>query len=306
MKTKNQQPVNNSNDETKGDNKLIGLILQFTRSDLNWLGRIPLKILRLKWHDRPIQTQMAPQGMFQQPTGPFKTIRKKHLGDLLLWVPYKIDSYLIDDMTGAYGYSHTTIDTGEIDIPTLKPVMAEITVGQTVSRKFQDQFGQRAYARVPLSKTGVNVKQFVECILAKLGEPYDDLDAISFGRIENPSKEVCSGLAADCLPEKERKRIAWAKRLGLLRRGSVSVHSLPNAEKVKEFVSPNGLAEYYGAPKGKKLSGPDITVKPHPIEISMESIATAATRRHGWKLALVVAAVVLVLFFLKRKGKLFF
>ena len=300
MSRKTRQTTNDKNGVTKGEHKLIGLITYLIRSDLEWIGRTLLKILRLKWHDRPIQTGHGTKEVTHLPTGPFMTSRKKQLGDLLLWVPRRIDSYLIDDLTGGYGYSHATIDAGEIDIPTSKPVMVETTVGQTVTRKFQDEYEQRPFVRVPLSKTGVNVEQFVACVKSKMGEQYDTLDAITLGEIVDPAKEVCSGLAADCLPEKERQRIARAKRLGLLRRASVSVHSKPGASKTKEFVSPNGFAEYYGAPQGRKITGPDITIQPQPVEISMKSVGAAAARHQGWKLAAGLFAIVLLVFIGKQ------
>ena len=246
------------NGETRGEQKLIKLIKTLIQSDLEFIGRPLLMLLRLKWHDRSIQSEAAIKEVAPLPTGPYLTTRKKQMGDLLLWVPRHIDSYLIDDLTGRYGYSHSSVDTGEIDAPTGKPVMAEITVGEKVERKFQDQFGDRAFARVPLAKTGVNVEQFVACVKSKFGEPYDNLEAITLGEIGDPAKEVCTGLAADCLPEKDRRRIAWARRLGLVQRASISVHSKPGAARTKEFVSPNGFAEYYGAPRGKYLAGPDV------------------------------------------------
>lgn len=305
MSKKTWQTKNDKNGVIKGEHKLIGLITFLIESDLKWISRPLLKILRLKWRDRPIQPEHSPKEVTPLPTGPFMTSRLKQLGDLLLWAPRQIDSYLIDDLTGGYGYSHATIDTGEIDIPTSKPVMLEITVGQMVTRKFQDEYEQRAFVRLPISKTGVNVEQFVACVKSKMGEQYDTWDALTLGEIEDPAKEVCSGLAADCLPEKERKRIAWAKRLGLLRRASVSVHSIPGALKTKEFISPNGFAEYYGAPQGRKISGPDITVQPQPVEISMQSVVAAAVRHQGWKLAAGVFASALLVFILKRTRAVF-
>ena len=202
------------------------------------------------------------------PTGPYLTTRKHQMGDLLLWVPRRMDSYLIDDLTGGYGYSHSTIDTGEMDIPTQKPVMVEILQGETVMRKFQDQYGRRPYVRVPISKTGVNAEQFVDCVRSKIGEPYDNLEIITLGKIQNPAKEVCSGLVSDCLPEEERQRIAWAKEKGLLRKGSVIVNSKPGQTQLKESITPNGFAQYYGAPKGIKLNSPDLLIEPRPIECS--------------------------------------
>ncbi len=300
MSKKTRLISKNKNGVTKGELKLLGLIMSLIRSDQEWLGRILLKILRFKWHGRPIQIGQAAKEMTLLPTGPFETTRKGQSGDLLLWVPRRIDSYLIDDLTGGYGYSHATIDTGEIDLPTGKAVMAEITIGQTVSRKFQDEYDQRAFVRVPILKTGVKVEQFVACVKSKMGEGYDDWGAITLGEIKDPAKEICSGLVADCLPQKERKRIAWAKRLGRLRSASVSVHSKPFALKTKEFISPNGFAEYYGIPKGRKITRPDTTIQPRPVKISVVAVAVATAHWRGWRIAAGVFAIVLLVFMLKR------
>jgi hypothetical protein len=213
------------------------------------------------------------------------------MGDLLLWVPRRIESYLIDDLTGGYGYSHATVDTGEIDAPTGKPIMIEVTVGQTVARKFQDEYGPRAFVRIPLSQTGVDVEKFVACVQSKKSEPYDIWDALTLGEIVDPAKEVCSGLVADCLPERERQRMAWARRLGWVRGASASVHSKPGALRTRVFMSPNGLAEYYGAPQGRKAAGPDMAVQPRPVQVSLKKVAAAAARHPGWKVAAGVAAL---------------
>jgi hypothetical protein len=230
------------------------------------------------------------------------TTRKEQLGDLLLWVPRGIDGYLIDGMSGGYGYSHTTIDTGETDLPTGKAVMIESTIGQKVTRKFQDEYKQRYFVRVPLSKTGVNVEQFVECVKSKMGEAYDILDALTVGEIEDPAKEICSRLAADCLPEKDRGQIARAKKLGLLSRSSVSVYPASGATRTREFVSPNGFAEFYGAPEGRNLSGPDVTMQPHSIKTCKKDVSASAARHYGWKMLAIAGGVIVVLIFvLTRK-----
>jgi hypothetical protein len=281
------------------ENKLIGLIKLFISTDLEWVGRILLKLLLFKWRRRSIQTENNLNQGASLPVGPFVNTRKKQAGDLLLWVPRSIESYLIDELTGGYGYSHTSIDTGEIDIPTQRPVMAEITIGQTVTRKFQDEYGPRAFVRLPLSNTGVDIEQFVECVKSKMGEQYDAWDAITLGEIVEPAKEVCSGLAADCLPEKERQQIAQAARLGLLHKASVSVHSKASSLKTKEFISPNGFAEYYGAPKGRKIDGPNTVVEPQPVEISVLNITTRMGRHYGWKILAEIFAIVLLVFMLK-------
>jgi hypothetical protein len=271
------------------EHQLSRLVTQLFHSDLAWLHRGLMKILRIRWRGRSIRAENEQKEEAPLPGGPFATTRKKQLGDLLLWVPRRIDSFLINDLTGGYGYSHATIDTGEIDLPTRKPVMAEITIGQTVSRKFQDEYRQRPFARVPLAQSGLDVEQFVSCVKGKLGEQYDGLEAITLGEIDDPAKEVCSGLAADCLPESARKRIARARRMGLLHRASVSVYSGAEAAHTREFISPNGFAEFYGAPKGKTLPGPDTLVTPRLVDDSTQRIASAAVRQPVWKLGLGLA-----------------
>ena len=252
----------------KVERKLIEWIIRLASSDLKWLGHILLQGLRFAWRHHPGPTQSHPHEGGAEPTGPYSTIRKQQMGDLLLWVPRWIDSYLIDDLTGGFGYSHNSVDTGEVDLPTGKPVMVEVILGKTVERKFQDEYADRAYARIPLSKTGVNPEKFVTCVKSRIGEPYDDLEAITLGEIDDPAKQVCSTLASDCLPETVLREIAKARRLDLLGRTSVSVHSPSTAAKTKIFISPNGFAEYYGAPQGKKLRSPDFLVEPHPMKTS--------------------------------------
>ncbi len=286
----------------QGQRDLAALSMQLVRSDMRWVGRGLLKALRLVWHRRTIRPEHAPPGT-PEPTGPFRETRPEQAGDLLIWVPRRINSYLIDDLTGGYGYSHTTVDLGENDMPTGKPVMAEITVGQTVRHKFIDEYGERAYVRVPLRRAGVNVDKLLNCVKSKMGEQYDTWDALTLGEITDPAKEVCSGLVADCMPEDEVRDIAKAKRLGLLHRGSVSVHSKLDAPSVRAFVSPNGFAEYYGAPRGRKITRPDTVAEPKPVDATVGRMAQAAARRHGWKAA---AALMAVLVFgwlvIRRRG----
>ncbi len=175
--------------------------------------------------------------------------------------------------------------------------MVEMIIGQTVERKFQDEYASRPYARVPLSKTGVDTEAFVACIKSRLGECYDDLEALTLGEIDDPAKQMCSDLAADCLPEETRRKIAKARRLGLLKETSVSIHSPPNALNTKVFVSPNGFAQYFNAPGGRKIREKDVLVEPQPLEPS----ARRVVRKQGWKIVLYIGttwAVTAGLFFL--------
>lgn len=285
---------------TKEETMFIRMITYLIKSDLEWLGRIMLKILRLSWHDHTLQLEEHAKKGSPLPTGPYVSSRTTQIGDLLLWVPRRIDSYVIDDMTGGYGYSHVTIDSGEIEITTGKPVMLESTIGP-VNRKYLDEYGSRSYARVPISKIGVNVEKFVECVKSKIGEQYDYLDALTLGEIKNPAREICSGLAADCLPEDERQRIGRAKKMGFLHGDTVIVHAKSVATMTKLFVSANGFAEYYGAPVGKKISKPDTLVIPKPVEeSSIKRFSPEKAHYLNWILAVGVGAVIALVFIRNR------
>jgi len=279
----------------EGQRRLPRLAMGLVRSDFAWVGRWLLHLLRIRWRKQLVRAEHATTQQSVLPTGPFKMSRPGQRGDLLLWVPRGIDSFLIDELTGGYGYSHATIDTGEIDTPTGKPVMAEITVKQKVSHKFLDEYGGRPYVRLPLSRSGVDIAALVGCVESKMGESYDSWDALTLGEIQDPAKEMCSELVADCLPDAELRSIARASKLGLLHRRSVSVRSKLDAATLRAFVSPNGLAEYYGAPRGRKVNKPDTLTRPRPVDDSITRAARSATRHQGWKLALGLAAAGLII-----------
>src|ERR1044071_6080421 len=127
----------------------------------------------------------------QTPTGPFQSAVKENTGDLLLFVPRNEVGRTISSLTGRYGYSHLAVDCGDIDAPTGRRVMIEATVGPGVHHAFQDEYGKRPFARVPLSKTGVDVQQFCKCVQDKVGEKFDDLEAITLGIVDNPARQIC-------------------------------------------------------------------------------------------------------------------
>ena len=52
---------------------------------------------------------------------------------------------------------------------------------------FQDEYGKRPFVRVPLWKTGMHVGQFCECVHDKVGEKFDELEAITLGILDNPA-----------------------------------------------------------------------------------------------------------------------
>ena len=192
-----------------------------------------------------------------QPTGPLRQGGEGRQGSLLIFVPRNPISALINDMTGGYGYSHLAVDCDEIDIPSGKRVMVESTPGLGVHNSFQDEYGERKFVRIPLEKAGVNAGEFCDCIRSKLGEKYDDEEALTLGLIRNPSKQICSDLATVCLPEATRRDIARCHEAGLLHSlSAVRLYGDPN-KTFHLFVSPNGFAEFYGAPRGEQLDGPD-------------------------------------------------
>jgi hypothetical protein len=189
------------------------------------------------------------------PTGPLRQAGEGGQGSLLIFVPRNAISALINDLTGGYGYSHLAVDCGEIDIPSGKRVMVESTVGLGVHNSFQDEYGERKFARISLEKAGVNVDEFCDCIRSKLGEKYDDEEALTLGLIHNPAKQTCSDLATVCLPEATCTGIARAHQAGLLHSlSAVRVYGSPE-KTFRLFVSPNGFAEYFGAPRGEELDG---------------------------------------------------
>lgn len=196
------------------------------------------------------------------PTGPLRQVDKGRHCSLLIFVPRSPISNLINDMTGGYGYSHLAVDCGEVDIPTGKRVMVESTFGLGVHNSFQDEYGDRNFVRIPLQKVGVNPGEFCDCIRSKLGEKFDDEEVLTLGILHNPAQQICSDLAAVCLPEATRLDIARFYRAGFLHpHSAVSLQKKPDKDFYL-FVSPNSFAEYFGAPKGKHLTGPDTLSEP--------------------------------------------
>ena len=225
----------------------------------------------------------APPEKESLPTGPQRQAGEGRRGSLLIFVPRNTMSAVINDMTGGYGYSHLAIDCGEIDIPTEKRVMVESTIGLGVHNSFQDEYGERKFVRIPLEKTGVNVDEFCECIRSKLGEKYDNGEALTLGLVDDPAKQVCSDLAMVCLPEAMRADIARRHQAGLLHSlSAVGLYRSPN-EALHVFVSPNGFAEYFGAPRGEKLDGPDQLSEPILSVLRISPGASACDGRIPFK-----------------------
>jgi hypothetical protein len=198
----------------------------------------------------------APAQDRRTPSGPFKPDNEGDTGSLLIFVPRNAASVLIDELCGRYGYSHLAVDCGEVDIPSGRRVMVESTIGLGVHNAFQDEYGDRHFVRIPLAKAGIDVRLFCDCIQSKLGQKYDDEEALTLGVIDDPAKQICSDLATVCLPQEMRLDIARRHLAGLLHPLAVVRHG-GIGSGFRLFVSPNGFAEYFGAPRGRDLAGTD-------------------------------------------------
>jgi hypothetical protein len=196
------------------------------------------------------------------PSGPFRVAATGGVGDLLLFVPRNEIGRTISSLTGRYGYSHLAVDCGEVDQPTARPLMIEATVGPGVHYAFQDEYGERPFARVPLWNIGLDVEQFCECIHSRVGEKFDDLEAITLGIIDNPARQICSDLVTVCLPETMRQEIARLHRKAVIHPLS-AVRNEKDGTRFRLFMSPNGFAEFLGIPRGKEIKGTDQLVEPH-------------------------------------------
>jgi hypothetical protein len=195
------------------------------------------------------------------PSGPFETAAKECEGDLLLFVPRNEISRTINSFTGRYGYSHLAIDCGEIDVPSGRRVMIEVTMGLGVHYAFQDEYGKRPFVRLPLRETGMDVQQFCKCAHAKVGEKFDNLEAVTLGILDNPARQICSDLATVCLPEEMRAKIARYHKRAVIHPLAVVRDEMQGAGP-RLFMSPNGFAEFLGAPRGHELKGPDQLAHP--------------------------------------------
>lgn len=205
------------------------------------------------------------------PTGPFETVDKNAGIALLLFVPRNEIGRIIDSLTGRYGYSHLAVDCGEIDVPTDRRVMVEATVGPGVHYAFQEEYGNRPFIRIPLENTGMDVQQFCNCVHSKVGEKFDDLEVISWGVLDNPARQLCSDVATVCLPEEMRTKIARSHKGKILHPLS-AVRDETHSSGIRLFVSPNGFAEFLGAPRGYGLNELGRMAEPHIEESNNEDL----------------------------------
>ena len=177
--------------------------------------------------------------------------------DILLYVPDDRLGRFIDAATGGYGYSHAAIDCGEVQRETGKPLIIEgATSG--VRRDLLESHGARPYARISLLPQGVDPEAFYQCVRTKIGEPYDYAEAFTAGWFDSPVKQICSDLITLCLPDALREAIVAGARAGGMRPGAVA-----ERHRTHDFISPNGFADYFGAPRGEAVT-PDFVVAALP------------------------------------------
>lgn len=214
-----------------------------------------LTLVRLRhWNSQVPQDKEQPAHP-GQPLGPFVVTDEKRAGDILLYVPRHLYGHLLDDISGGYGYSHLTVDCGETDMSSGKRVMVEAMPNTPVHRSFLDEYGSKRYARLSLAKTGIDRKAFCDCVKDMLGDGYDYASVVTWGDIDDPAKQVCTDLAAACLPERVQQDFANRRLSGELNKKAVSVYHAHN-KRAKVFISPNGFAEYFGLPHGEDIKKP--------------------------------------------------
>lgn len=261
-------------DLSAAEEKLYKLSERLIDAGVRPAARPFLRLLRFQRRNLVPDVRQPPKTNPARPTGPFVPARGGSECALINFVPRNLKSRLIDDATGSYGYSHTAVDVGEMDLPTGKHTMIESTQNDVVHRGFQDAYGDRMYVRIPLHTAGVDCKTFSECVKSKLGEKYDNEEALTWGKIDDPAKQICSDLAADCLPEHIREDIAEKHSLGLFKRHAVSVHHHKDGAP-GVFVSPNGFCQYFGAPRGEALEKLGQVVQPLPERKRPVKVLTA-------------------------------
>jgi hypothetical protein len=267
------------------DRMLATLIRGLLQSDFTLIARPIVRLVRRNRDDDPVSGDQGPAPNAATPRGPFRLKARNQACDMLIFVPRSLESYLIDDATGSYGYSHVGVDCGEVDAANGQRVFVEATPHVGVHRSYLDKYGSREFIRIPLAQAGVDCRRFRACVLDKLGQPYDVAEVFTWGQVDDPAKQVCSDLAADCLPAKVRLAIVAQAKTHMLGRHMVSVHG-PAVLPQNIFVSPNGFAKFFGAPKGHKIHHTDELVRPRVRRLGGRGLML------GLLLGVAVAAVI--------------
>src|SRR5437870_5514821 len=109
--TKLLRPVTSTLDTTLlADRLLTTLIRGLLQQGFTLLARPIVRMVRRNRSDQPAPGgDESPAAHKAQPIGPFRLYGRPPACDLLIFVPRSLESYLIDDATGSYGYSHVGI-----------------------------------------------------------------------------------------------------------------------------------------------------------------------------------------------------
>jgi hypothetical protein len=141
-------------------------------------------------------------------------------GDILLLEADTAAGHAIDFATCGYGYSHAALVCGSEVIH---------SVGEGVIQEPIGNVEERDHAIIRLGLTDGQNSDLCECARSQIGEDYDYLEAVTFGTINDPGREICTMLVMHCLD-----------RIGVNRSGL----------GLGGFVSPNDIARTYDAPHG--------------------------------------------------------
>jgi len=100
---------------------LIDWVLRLVRSDSKWLGTYPVEgaAVRLAPQAHPNRKQSSSGD--RRPYWPYAIRPRQQTATCCCGCHTEVESCLIDDLTGGFGYSHLTVDTGEGDLPTGSP-----------------------------------------------------------------------------------------------------------------------------------------------------------------------------------------
>jgi hypothetical protein len=237
-------------------------------------SRAVLRVARIGLKDQPVQAEEAAAEKKAKPRGPFSD---NGACDLFIFVPRSLESFLIDEGTGHYGYSHIAVDCGEVEAATGKRVMIESSPGLGVHRNYQDHYGQRPFIRIPFAFAQTDPEEFRKCIQSRVGEKYDKLEVLTWGKVDDPAKQICSDLAAACLSPRTLADFERKQRASRLGRRTMSSHrrfgrrshifisrmGLPNIwvrRMAREFITPTSRSSrrWGGGPQGiRPVAGGD-------------------------------------------------
>src|SRR4051794_37320220 len=82
------------------DRLLVVLIRALLQKGFTLLARPLIRLVRRQSDDAHVRGDHAPVADKAQPIGPFRSIGRRSRGDMLIFVPRSLESFLIDDATG--------------------------------------------------------------------------------------------------------------------------------------------------------------------------------------------------------------